>query len=374
MARDFHDKPFSDETKLKLELFRRYTREWISVFLTQKKYKRINIFDYFAGPGRDVSGYSGSPLVVVDELKKYCEVKADLKNFGVDVCLFFYDSDRKKIDELAKNIDRIECRKGCCQIKVETKPFEEAFTDSIPILENQKSANLVILDPFGVSDVTPDIVSRLAGIETTDILLFIPSSYLRRFKDDPQFVARQGLDPAELENIEHGQIHRYVFDHYKSEIPDDLEYFMAPFSIKKGSNIHGIMFGSRCLLGLDKFLKVCWSLDKKTGEANYNIDDDIIWSGQHSLFPELNVTTKARYFINSLIDELRKHSVDNRMMYKFVLESGFATSKARDILIQLQTEGIIDVRLIDARKGAFYLNWKNYLKRERRVEFRLLEP
>ena len=383
MAHDFYDKPFSDETKLKLELFRGYIREWIPVFFTQyttgkQNFKRINIFDFFSGSGKDAAGNDGSPLIVVKELKKYCEVNARLKNSNVEVCLFFYDSDHNKIDELDKNIFEIACRQGCCHISINTRQFEEAFSDTIPILENWQAANLVIMDQFGVNDVTPDVVRRLAGIETTDILFFIPSSYIRRFKDNPQFVAWRGPDREELEHTEHSQIHRVICEHYKSEIPDATEYFMAPFSIRKRGNIHGILFGSRSLFGLDKFLRVCWNLDPTTGEANYNIDDDPIRSGQLSLFPELNITTKGRFFIDALLNLLKTQSVDNHRLYQFVLERGFTPKIASMILRGLQKKGIIDAFEIGnqrpARRGAFYITWDNYSKCPPKVLLRLLEP
>ena len=383
MVRDFYGKPFSDETKLKLELFRGYIREWIPVFFTQytsgkQNYKRINIFDYFAGSGRDASGFPGSPLIVVDELKNYCEVNTRLKNSTVKVFLFFYDSDPKKINELDKNIDRIECKQGCCHIKVDTKPFEEALSDSITVLENQEAANLVIMDQFGISNVTPEVVSILARIETTDILFFITSSYLRRFKENQQFLKRQNIDRSKLGEVGHSQIHRFIYNHYRTMIPSDAKYYMAPFSIKKGGNIHGILFGSRSLFGLDKFLKVCWNLDPTTGEANYDIDDDHIRSGQLSLFPDLNVTTKERFFINSLINMLRTRSVNNHQLYQFVLERGYTPKIASAILRGLQKKGVVDAFQISnqrpARRGAFYITWDNYSKYPPRVLLRLLEP
>ncbi|KKK85629.1 hypothetical protein LCGC14_2771360, partial [marine sediment metagenome] len=60
---DFHNKPFDDETILKLEIFRGYTREWLPVFLSKRTFSSVNIFDYFAGPGKDSHGQEGSPLL-----------------------------------------------------------------------------------------------------------------------------------------------------------------------------------------------------------------------------------------------------------------------------------------------------------------------
>ncbi len=46
MSKDFHDKPFDDATKTKLELYQKYVEEWLPVFI-KYKIKNINIFDFF---------------------------------------------------------------------------------------------------------------------------------------------------------------------------------------------------------------------------------------------------------------------------------------------------------------------------------------
>ena len=67
MGNDFHGKPFDPATKIKLEIFRRYIREWLPVMLThptdgRKPFTRANIFDFFSGPGRDLLGVPGSAV------------------------------------------------------------------------------------------------------------------------------------------------------------------------------------------------------------------------------------------------------------------------------------------------------------------------
>lgn len=93
MTKRFHDTPFDDATQLKLELFRRYIRNWIPVFLTRQKDGRpnrpVHIFDFFAGPGRDSKGAPGSPLIVAQELQAFCESNAALRAEGPSVTLHY---------------------------------------------------------------------------------------------------------------------------------------------------------------------------------------------------------------------------------------------------------------------------------------------
>lgn len=120
MSKNFHDQPFDDGTRIKLDIFRRYIREWISVFMTESPslfhVSTINIFDLFCGPGEDTSGNPGSPMIIVEELKKYCETKKLLK-VQKAIRMFFNDIDGKKINTLQSKLDVVACKQGCCKME-----------------------------------------------------------------------------------------------------------------------------------------------------------------------------------------------------------------------------------------------------------------
>jgi len=81
----FHDKEFNDSTLVKLEIFKQYIRKWLPVFMTDsqsgygRSLERINIYDFFSGPGFDGKKNQGSPLIIQDEIKKFCEVHHSIK-------------------------------------------------------------------------------------------------------------------------------------------------------------------------------------------------------------------------------------------------------------------------------------------------------
>lgn len=131
------------------------------------------------------------------------------------------------------------------------------------------------------------------------MLFFLSSSFIRRFYKEPSIRKYLPLNEEEFGAVPYKEAHRYICrNFYRKLIPTGFEYYVAPFSIRKesGSNIYGIIFGSSRLLGLDKFLQVCWKNDEATGEANYNIDDDIVRGGQLSLLDEYNVVKKYDRF------------------------------------------------------------------------------
>ncbi|HOF87639.1 MAG TPA: hypothetical protein PLZ36_05975, partial [Armatimonadota bacterium] len=163
------------------------------------------------------------------------------------------------------------------------------------------------------------------------------------------------------------QIHRFICSYYYEKlIPPGKKYYLAPFSIRKGNqpNIYGIIFGSGSLLGLEKFLDVCWSIDPVTGEANYNIDQDTIREGQLSIFEEENVIRKQDQFEKDTEALLASQITDNRPLYRFCLENGFRPTHLVTILRNLQRSGKLQVtdpktgELL--RKGTFHISWEKY--------------
>ena len=60
-TKEFHNTPFDEGTKCKLELYQNYLRGWLPVFINTLSIERIQVFDFFAGPGTDVNGTYGTP-------------------------------------------------------------------------------------------------------------------------------------------------------------------------------------------------------------------------------------------------------------------------------------------------------------------------
>lgn len=77
MAKDINKSEFTEETKLKLDIFRECFREWYPVFLHNPYIKRLFIYDMFAGSGKDSIGNLGSPLILLQEAigeeQQHCE-------------------------------------------------------------------------------------------------------------------------------------------------------------------------------------------------------------------------------------------------------------------------------------------------------------
>jgi len=368
MAKDFHNKPFDDETKLKLEIFKGYIGEWLPVFLSKKSFKTIYIFDFFAGPGKDLLGQEGSPLIIIDEVKKYLSNPELPYANKVSVRLFFNDDDGRKILSLQKEIESKD--NASVEINITSNKFRQAFDDSKILLKSSSAAKLIILDQSGIKQITDDTFKELIHFPATDFMFFVTSSIVRRFinvKGIRQYFPT--MSSEEIRKISATDVHRYVYSYYQKLVPQEEEFYLSPFSIKKGANIYGIIFGSGKLLGLEKFLKVCWNQDNVSGEANYDIDNDIIRKGK-TLFHKLNVPKKIDLFEDRLITFLQDFRSNNEL-YKFTLENGCLPTHTFDILEELRSEKRLETRPSDTRKRSYYLSWSYYKKHEIKAEFRI---
>lgn len=345
---DIFNKGFDEGTQIKLYILRKYLQEWLPVFLKRKEkyWKDISLYDMFAGEGKDAEGVNGSPLIMLEELMPYCKTISDE---SLRLNILFNEFDKKRFKALEKNIKekRLECKdsdscpnsKDCIlNIVTENEEFKPLFSKWFPQMKQTgKRPRFMFLDQFGIKQITEDIFKQLVSLQRTDFIFFISSSFANRFAEQPEFknylkLSRESFDPK---NPHH--CHRVVFNYYKQLIPKDKEYYLAPFSIKKGANIYGLIFGSHNPLGIEKFLNICWGINENTGDANYDIDNEKINPNQPSLWPEHDVSNKIQVFQNELKNKIIGDVIKtNTEAYKFTYDMGCKPIHANEVLRELK--------------------------------------
>lgn len=349
-AKNLFRKPFDDGTKAKLTLFENYLLEWLPVFLSPNivYYPTINIFDFFAGEGYDCIGTKGSPIIILENIKKY---EALIKKKGLRVNVYLNEFDKSKYDTLVQNLDEFGIV-DYINVKHYNNDFQLIFKELYTLIKAKKTANLLFLDQNGIKQINQDVFLRLISAETTDILFFISSSLFTRFSDRDEFSKHINIDKKDLKADNYYNIHRAITAYYKSLIPFSVQYYLAPFSIKKVSNIYGLIFGTHHTLGIEKFLNQSWKLDKIRGEANFDIDNENHVIGQVEMFSN---KVRAPKKLELFEVDLRKQILDrtlktNYQVYEYSLLSGFLPKHANTILKSLKNEKIIknDVNQVSA--------------------------
>ena len=327
--RDLHGQPFDEGTKTKLVIYRSYVRAWLQVFLHAEAFrgKPLHFFDFFCGPGEDATGTPGSPLILINELLAQ---RAAIEERSHDIRIFFNDRDEEKIDNL---------RQLCSESSLPWRPHFETleFTEAFDKVRTEigTGPSLVFVDQNGVKHITRSVFDVFTKSNTTDFLFFTASSYTWRFGE---------LLAPEIEFPEHVsylEVHRVLADKYREWAPDNV--FIGHFSIKKRSNIYGLVFGSHHWRGMQKFLEIAWKLDADCGEADYEMESDTV---QGEMYFDQGRTgfkkRKGELFQEKLSNLIKSHGVvTDKEVFLHCLTNGFLPRVARDVYQRLRDDGLL---------------------------------
>jgi three-Cys-motif partner protein len=353
MAKDINKDEFPEETKLKLDIFSECFREWFPVFLNNRYITKVYIYDFFAGSGTDANGNWGSPVILLNEAKGedrcYCN---RVRKGGKEIYFVFNENNNAKHKMLEKNIkdhmsqcSKENCNKEKCVYSygdIAQSEFKEMFQalEFTDILKHKDYGKFILLDQYGFSQVDKDIFLRLVDAPKTDFIFFISSSFISRFKDLPVVKQYFNTENIEFNGKQPKECHRIIADYYKSLIPEK-EYYLHHFTIKKGANYWGLIFGTNHTLGMEKFLKVCWRKDKLSGESNCNIDND--FTKKEPLFYSETNTNKQENIRSDIQGKILAGKIrDNISGLKYALKCGCLPRLFTSVVKDLEKERKIE--------------------------------
>ncbi|MEJ7691564.1 three-Cys-motif partner protein TcmP [Daejeonella sp.] len=340
-SKDLHSKPFDEETITKLEIFENYTQEWLPTFIMQG-IPEIFIFDFFAGTGYDKAGVAGSPIRL---LKKIEEQIGNMFQKSVHVTLFLNEFEPVKKVQAKFDLLKASCDtyleehprlKHKVQIKYYNEDFEQLFSKLLP--EIKKVPSLVFMDQNGIKFTSEKYFLELEKTTQTDFLYFISSSYFWRFGKQKEFVMHLDIDMEAAKKDPYKFIHRNVIEQIRAKLPIGTKLRLYPFSLRRGQNIHGIIFGAKHPRAVDKFLGVAWEKNAMNGQANFDIDDDI----SKNQLPLFGAPQKKRIgvFQEQVREKILKGEItNNKMLYDFTLGEGHIANHASDAVKKMKKDG-----------------------------------
>lgn len=348
--RNLHQNPFDEGTRDKLKLYQEYLREWLPVFLNGSVVDIVQIFDFFAGPGFDVDGKPGSPVITCDEIRN-AMVQSGNQHSNI-VKVYLNEKTATKFKNLSSYIDEQRVSLPHVVFATLKSDFQCALEQWEPYMRG-RVANLLFLDQNGVKQITKPVFQNFVQLPRTDFIFFISSAMVNRFRTLPEIRDCVPVTDEDFYRMNGTNVHRIVADSYRRWIPDGFDYYLGSFSIRKGANVYGIVFGSGHPLGIDKFLKVAW---KHGGDANFDIDKDGIDPSQPSLFPDFDKPTKISVFEKDFESAvLGRQLTTNKDIYLFTLQNGMIASHARNALRLLSKDNKLPKQILHISYDA----WKN---------------
>ncbi|MCB0555791.1 MAG: three-Cys-motif partner protein TcmP [Phaeodactylibacter sp.] len=365
MSKNLHEKPFDQATISKLEIFEDYAQAWIPTFVMYGD-PMICIFDFFAGTGYDKDGVAGSPIRILQKLREQISAIFQKK---VKVRVFFNEFDPEKYQQLSfacKDFLQEYPELGrAIELEIFNEDFGICFERLLPQIREYSS--LVYLDQNGIRFLADKYLLELEKTTRTDFLYFVSSSYFWRFGNKEEFQSYVKLDMEEAKKRPYHYIHRSLIAQLRAKLPADSNLKLYPYSIKKGANIHGIIFGASHPRAVDKFLKTAWKRNDINGEANFDIDEDR-QKGQLDIF-EGKQLTKIESFQTRLREKVLDGSIiDNFDAYNFALDEAHLGSHAASELKKMKQEG-----LIDYHGRSPLATYEKVYKDKRRIVYQILQ-
>lgn len=336
-SKDLFNHPFSEETITKLEIFEKYAETWLPVFLF-RNFKDIFICDFFSGAGYDKIGAPGSPLRILEVIKN--QQYNIIKN-GVRINLLFNELDKEKYFLLEKNIteklEEMPDLKRHLKVQIENEEFYKLFEKRKA--DFAKSANLFFLDQNGVKEISSEVFFDLINYSTTDFMFFISSSFFHRFQNEGSKIFKE-FNLHDIKGYTYSKVHKAILELYKKMIPEGNSTKLYPFSIKKGANIYGLIFGAKHPRAVDNFLRIVWDKNKLNGQANFDMDKENK-NIQRDFFTDQGQTKIEKYEFELEKFILSKNEITNKDLYDFTLENGHIPKHTVDKVRAMKKKNII---------------------------------
>lgn len=331
--KDLHEEPFDESTIAKLGIFEDYAQAWIPTFIMQSA-SSICIFDFFAGTGYDKNGKAGSPIRI---LKKIKEQIGNIFQKRVKLKVYLNEFEKNKFELLkkacAEYLEENKDIERAIEINYFNEDFEDLFPKLLPTIKEFPA--LVYLDQNGIKFLSEKYFLQLEKTKQTDFLYFVSASYFWRFGEKREFKVHLDIDMEEAKKNPYKFIHRSIIKQLREKLPVDTKLKLYPFSLKKGANIYGIIFGASHPRAVDKFLSIAWKRNKINGEANFDIDDDDL-KKQGNLFDNPWLTKIEVFKENVRNKVLAKEILNNSQLFDYALEEGHLGKHAAEVLQEMK--------------------------------------
>ena len=266
----------------KLDMYRGYLLKYIQILVVSQRFNQINLYDVFCGSGIYEDGKAGSPILAFDTVKEnreWCKNKNISNPTSIRLCV--NDIEKEKVEGVMHHIMSHEQPLNCnfdfnnlTAIDFMSKIVNEVSTSGPGV------RNLVFIDPYGYKDISSQTLSSLLLNGTTEIILFLPVSFIYRFSSAAQ---------TQNEVVQYEHLRTFIYSFFpenhpirRNEVKSPLDfiqnlklamsfsnnYYSASYFIQRDKgNYFALFFMTSNLLGLEKFLKTKWELDPVKGEG-----------------------------------------------------------------------------------------------------------
>lgn len=357
-----------EHTKAKIELYTNYLSIFLNIIQRDRYTKRIYLYDLFCGEGKYSDGSKGSPLAALDVIEKHFYENG--KRITT-IKILFNDINKEKIERLKNFVDDCFIPYNC-RIYFANEDYNNLIRhviEEIQQFENEKG--LIFIDPHGYKYTKISDIQRLLSGNKTEIILFLPISFMYRFAKASIRDELPGYKPLKefLEDVFYRGTPNFKTKYdftiqLKKAFREKLgRYYIDTFTLERDpTNIYCLFFFTSHIRGFEKMLDAKWKMDEQEGRG-FTLDK------QRKLF-----TFRENYsFLLRVLEFIKsKEDCTNKDLYKFGLLNGYLPKHLKEILGRFQKEEKIFVfsdNQDKIKKGAFYLDYKNHSPKEKNIVY-----
>ena len=339
-----------EHTQIKLELYRLYLAGYLSVL---SRVQNVNIFDIFAGRGKDENEQKGSALIAAEAIDRANGSRRASRLRKI--ALKLNDADRKNTESLSENLKDYRDF-----ISIENVSANEYIETHLRVSDNAN--NLFFIDPFGYSQISKDNFDKLFSISKSDFLIFIPLSAIyrflgtndqnaRRYQPIAQFLQDMGISNHEAEQAARAEEFADIIKDAIQKRANAEYVYSHILESKGGPNKYCLYFICRHISGAKKFLEARDKHQRNSPQGYFGFTNPSI---------------------KEYIEFDKKY--DNVELYKIGIQKGILPKYITPELKQMEKDGDIEVFNISGEKrkqGVFYISDTSFKKEEKRISIRL---
>jgi len=231
--------------------------------------------DGFAGPGIYSDGSPGSPVIALRTL-------LDHRSFSqYEQCEFvfhFIEKDPARRDRLRIELRQFDPIPSNVRVAAHLGEFQdvvEELSNSLTSRNRRLAPTLAFIDPFGVSGVPMELISRFLDSPKCELFLILMVNHLNRFLGAEHM--RSGRDSlfgtgdfSDVEAADGGERIPLLVDLYRRQLRDVANFtYTQGFEMRRASEAvaYYVVYATRSITGVEKFKDAMWKVDPSTGTS-----------------------------------------------------------------------------------------------------------
>ena len=266
-------------SKAKVEFYEKYLERYLPILSLSPFISSIYIYDVFCGRGVYDNGGEGSPIRA---LRAIVNAKIAFPS-NTRIILRLNDNDEKNIESVKQYIaQEVPGYEQYCKVQFAHEDAEGLMDSMAQWLSSTKNdeRNLLFIDPYGYKTIHKETLNLLMNNGKTEIILFLPVSFMHRFKGYALEADVDTIVPLRrftedffpeghpMRNVEEEMnVHEYI-GYLKEAFSYDGSYYTTSYHIEREKGkFFALFFMTSNLLGYEKILEVKWNLDEEDGNG-----------------------------------------------------------------------------------------------------------